>query len=104
MKSRPVLITFSVLAGLQVLTGGSALANFIGGEMAGLFILAVASVQVGMTFFVQNSVVPVQDTAAYVNSQGSTVAGPASGVTNGREVDVVPVPTSPSPENETMFD
>ncbi len=93
MKSRPVLITFSILAALQVIAGGAALQDVIGKTAFGLFVLAVAAVQVGMTFYVQNSVVPAQDTVAYVNQDGIAVAGPAAGLTNGTAVDVVKAPT-----------
>ena len=97
-KSRPVLITFSVLAALQVLTGGSALADFIGKDLAGLIVLIVAAVQVGMTFYVQNQTVPVQDAVAYVNQEGQAVAGPAAGLTNGTAVEVVQAtPNTSSP-------
>lgn len=77
-KSRPVLIVFSVLAGLQVLSGAAALGDLVGDQAFGLFSIIVAAIQVGMTFYVQNQVTPVEDTAAYVNSNGVTVAGPAS--------------------------
>lgn len=85
-KSRPVLITFSILAGLQVLTGAAALAEAIGRDAFGLFAIAVAAVQVGMTFYVQNQVVPNGDVAAYINGDGQPVAGPAAGLTNGTPV------------------
>jgi hypothetical protein len=101
-KSRPVLITFSILAGLQVLAGGAALGDVIGDTAFGLFVLAVAAVQVGMTFYVQNQVVPTQDVGAYVNSAGSLVAGPAAGVTNGKSVDVVKTEPPPS-EGEVIL-
>lgn len=89
-KSRPVLITFSILAGLQVLSGGAALADVIGQQPVGLFILAVAAVQVGMTFYVQNQTVPLQDVGAYVTGgdNPAMVAGPASAVEDGAEVEV----------------
>lgn len=88
-KSRPVVITFSILAGLQVLTGAAALGDVIGDKAFGMAALVVAAIQVGMTFYVQNAVVPVSEVAAYQSSQGEVVAGPASGVTNGKTVDVV---------------
>lgn len=88
-KSRPVLIVFSILAALQVLSGASALADIIGKDTFALFALVVAAVQVGMTFYVQNQVVPVLDVGAYTNNAGHLVAGPAAGVTNGKEVEVV---------------
>lgn len=92
MKSRPVLITFSILAGLQILTGAAALGDVIGPQAFGLLGVGVAAVQVGMTFYVQNQTVPVQDAVAYINKDGQSVAGPAAGVTTGQPVDVQPVP------------
>lgn len=77
-RSRPVLIVFSILAALQVLTGSLALGEVIGPQAFGLFAILVAAVQVGMTFFVQNQVVPTDAVAAYVDPAGRTVAGPAS--------------------------
>lgn len=87
-KSRPVLITFSVLAGLQIITAGTVLADVIGVQLAGLIVLLVAAVQAGMSFYVQGQVVPYSDTAAYVNEEGDTVAGPAAAPVNGTPVDV----------------
>lgn len=91
-KSRPVLIVFSILAGLQVLSGGASLGDVIGKDTAGLFILLIAAVQVGMTFYVQGLTVPVGDVAAYVTGGDNPklVAGPASSTTNGAAVTVAP--------------
>lgn len=102
-KSRPVLITFSILAGLQVLTGAAALGDVIGDQAFGLFAIVVAAVQVGMTFYVQNQVVPVGDVAAYQNAAGDVVAGPAGGVTNGKTVDVVKT-EPPASEGTVLFE
>lgn len=88
-KSRPVVIIFSILAGMQVLTNAGGLSEILGPKVFFLLGILVASVQVGMTFFVQNSVVPQEDVGAYTNAEGKLVAGPASGVTNGKEVEVV---------------
>lgn len=89
--SRPVLIIFSILAGLQVLSAGAALADIIGKDMFGLFALAVAAVQVGMTFYVQNLTMPLQNVAAYESgTSAGVVAGPAATSANGVSVDVVP--------------
>lgn len=89
-KSRPVLVTFSVLAALQVLTGAAALGDVVGDQVFGLFAIAVAAVQVGMTFYVQNQTIPIGDVAAYTNTIGNVVAGPAAGATNGTPVTVEP--------------
>ena len=88
-KSRPVVIVFSILAGLQVLSNAAGLSEILGAKVFFLLGILVASIQVGMTFYVQNGVVPVTDVGAYTNVSGDLVAGPASGVTNGKSVDVV---------------
>lgn len=77
-KSRPVLITFSILAGLQVLSGAAVLGDVIGPTAFGLFAIAVAAVQVGMTFYVQNQVTPMSDVIEYVDQHGQVAHGPAS--------------------------
>lgn len=89
-KSRPVLITFSILAGLQVLTAGAALADVVGNDIAALISLGIASTQAGMSFYVQGTVVPQENVAAYENNEGVVVAGPAAGPTNGTPVVVEP--------------
>ena len=101
-SSRPVLIIFSVLAGLQVLSAGAALGDLIGHVYFGLFGLAVASVQVGMTFYVQNQTVPIGQVAAYVTGgdNPSVIAGPAAAATDGTEVTVHPVEPDPEPEHD----
>ena len=88
-KPRPVLITFSILAGLQILTAGTALTDVLGKDIAGLLVLVIAAVQVGMTFYVQGQVVPLQDAGAYVDIHGTMIAGPATGVEEGRKVSIV---------------
>lgn len=91
-KSRPVLIIFSILAGLQVITAGTALADVgLPDAVAALIALIIAAVQVGMTFYVQNQVVPLGDTGAYIDQNGRMVAGPASppSVLDGSSVEVV---------------
>lgn len=88
-KSRPVVIIFSILAGLQILSNAGGLSDIVGAKIFFLFGLMVAAVQVGMTFYVQNTVVPQEDVGSYVNQEGKLVAGPASGVTNGKEVEVI---------------
>lgn len=77
-KSRPVVITMSVLAALQVLTAGAALTDVLGKDIAALFVLAVAAVQAGVQFYVQAQVVPVQDVGSYIDKTGEMVSGPAA--------------------------
>lgn len=99
MKSRPVVITFSILAGLGVLTASAGLSDLIGVKLALILVLAREAVQVGMNFYVQSMVTPNEDVVAYTNKDGQSVAGPASGTTNGTPVDVVrtdPLPLPPA--------
>ena len=91
-KSRPVLIIFAILAGLQFLTAGAALGDVVGGTIAAFIVLIVAAVQGGMSYYVQGMVIPVGDSVAYINQSGEAVAGPAAGVTNGAPVVVAPDP------------
>jgi hypothetical protein len=91
--SRPVLIVFSTLAGLQVLTAGAALGDIIGAKLFGLFGLAVAAVQVGMTFYVQNLTVELKNVAAYDSgTEQGIIAGPAAAPANGVPVEVTETP------------
>lgn len=82
-KSRPVLITFSVLAGLQVMAGGAALADVIGDTAFGLFVLVIAAVQAGMSVFVQGNVTPHKDVVEYLDKNNQIVRGPAAPTGNG---------------------
>lgn len=85
MKSRPVVITMSILAALQMLFGGLAALNLPDGsysEMAltigAIGTLVVASAQFGVQFYVQNLVTPHVDVASYRNKEGELVTGPAA--------------------------
>jgi hypothetical protein len=90
MKSRPVVITFSILAGLQILTAGATLSDVIGQQLAGLLVLGIAAVQGGLTFYVQSLTAPMQDVAAVRNAEGAIVAGPAASPADGTLVTVAP--------------
>lgn len=97
-KSHPIVIIFSILAALQVLTGAAALGDLIGEQAFGMFAIIVAAVQVGMTFYVENTkTVPLADQVAYVDQDGKTVAGPASNLTTGSVVKVEQSPPSTDP-------
>ena len=76
---RPVLIMNSVLAGLGVLLGGSALADFLPIKIVGLAALVLAAVQVGWSLYVQGQVVPLPLVAAHRDSETKAIiAGPAA--------------------------
>ena len=91
-KARPVLVVAAVLAALQILTAGAAFADFVGKDVTALIILGIAAIQGGMGFYTQSKTVPYEDAAAYVNSDGAVVAGPASPprIVNGTPVAVTP--------------
>lgn len=103
-KSRAVLIFGSVLAALQFLAASAALADIIGKEVFAIFVIAVGAIQVGWATYQQQQVVPLRDAAAFVNTQGQVVAGPASGVTDGKAVDVVPTGEPPLRGGGTVRD
>lgn len=85
-KPQPVLIVMAVLGGLDVLTGGAALSEVIGLKVAGLLLLVLAAIKAGMAIFLRGQVVPVADTAAYLNDNRQLIAGPAAIQDDGTEV------------------
>jgi hypothetical protein len=85
VKSRPVVITMSILAALQFLFGGLVTLNLPDESYnatvltVGAFgTLLVAAAQTGVQFYVQNLVTPQVDVAAYRDSSGQIVSGPAA--------------------------
>lgn len=88
----PLLIWSSVLVALQILTGGAALGDLIGLQLAGFFVLVVAAVQGGTQFYIRGTVTSNESVAARVDSEGAVVAGPAAPQVDGSPVQVVPAP------------
>lgn len=78
-KSKPVLVTFSILAAIQAVLAANALTGVISAGTLGLIGLLVAAAQTGLTFFVHNQVTPWQDVVAKLLPTGVVVNGPASG-------------------------
>ena len=76
-KSRPVIITMSILAGLQILTAGASLADIIGPQLAAFFVLLVAAAQGGVQFYVQSAVTPSADVIAYRDKNNDVAVGDA---------------------------
>lgn len=96
-KSRPVLIIFSILAALQVLTGAAALGDIIGKDIFALFVLSVAAVQSGMSFYVNAQVTENSQVGAVLSGSRGLVAGPAAtDIPDGQKVEVSPVPPATS--------
>jgi hypothetical protein len=76
---RPVIIMNSVLAGLGVLLGGSALTELVPVQAIGVAALVLAAVQVGWGTYVQGQVTPQELVAARRDTgTGALVAGPAA--------------------------
>lgn len=91
MKREPVLIAMSILAGLQVLTAGAALADVIGASLAALLVLVVAAAQTGVQFYVRGAVTANPNVAAKIDeARREVVGGPAADELEGEAVEVVP--------------
>lgn len=92
VKREPVVLVMSVLAALQIITAGTALADVIGKDLAGLMVLVVAAVQAGVQFYVRGQVTPSVNVAAEQPTEpgAPTQAGPASPLPTGTDVDVIP--------------
>jgi hypothetical protein len=86
-RSRPVVVWMSILAALQVMSAGSALADVVPSKAAALFSLGVAAAQAGIQFFVQAQVTPWETVVAKENETGQVVAGPASELPTGTVVE-----------------
>lgn len=67
----------AILVTLQLLTGGAALGDLIGVQLAGFFVLTVGAVQAGWAYFLANATVPSANVAA-VKVDGAVLAGPAA--------------------------
>jgi hypothetical protein len=91
-RPSPVLLWMSLLAALQVLTGGAALGELIGAQIAGLLVLSVAAAQAGTQFYVRGQVTPWQDVISKITPSGTAIAGPAHTVTTGTPVEGPPEP------------
>lgn len=82
-RSRPVVVWMSILAALQVMSAGSALADVVPAKWAALFSLGVAAAQAGIQFYVQSQVTPWETVIAKENEDGQAVAGPANNLPTG---------------------
>jgi len=78
-QSRPVVIMSAVLAGANVLVGGSALTEVVPRWVSGLAALLVASTTVGWGSYVHSQVTPYAQVAAHRDTDThALVAGPAA--------------------------
>lgn len=91
-QTEPVLVTMSVLAGLQyffaTLAGAGILMdlNPVVPIIAAGGMLLTASVQMGVQFYVRGQVTPTADVVESVTGDGTVVAGPASEIPAGTPI------------------
>ena len=88
-KPQPVLIVMSVMAGLTFLVGGLAAISEVPRLVVTAAALVVTATNVGMAYFLRGQVVPLVDTAAYLNEDRDMIAGPSAAVSSGNPVMVV---------------
>jgi hypothetical protein len=91
-KSRPVLVIAALVAIIQALISTAGLTDIIGKDMMSYLTIANVVLTALLGVYTQSKVTPFEDTAAYVNTEGKVVAGPASPpkVLEGSEVSVEP--------------
>ena len=96
-RSKPVLVIFSVLAGLQILAAGSALADVVGANVAALIGLGIGAIQGGLAVYTSGQVTNNANVAAVQAPTGEIVAGPAATKIPDGTVVEVSTPTPPAP-------
>ena len=84
-KPEPVLITMSVLAGLQILFGGVGSVTFFADHelvaaICAVGMVAVGAVQAGVMYYVRGQVVPLENVVERVDENGVVRAGPANNI------------------------
>ncbi len=77
-RTSPALIVVAVLAGLQFIAQGAALADFVPAKVVALVGLILAGVTLTVQLILRGQVTPWEDVAAKVDGQGGLVAGPAA--------------------------
>lgn len=93
-KSRPVLIVAMILAAIQALISTGGATDVISKDVMVYLTLANVVLTAVLGVYTQSQTVPFEDAAAYVNTSGEMVAGPASPpkVVEGTPVEVVSTP------------
>lgn len=102
-KPQPVLIVMSVMSSLTMAVGGLASISEVPRLVVALSALVVGSVNVGMAYYLRGQVVPLADTAAYLNEARTLIAGPAAREVTGAPVEVVPTPATPTGEPQAEY-
>lgn len=95
--SQPVLITLSILAGLNVVNGGLGALGIVSVQVAGCIALGTAAVAAGIGFYLRGAVVPESAVGARLTGDGKMVTGKADPtIQPGTEVVISPADGGPS--------
>jgi hypothetical protein len=87
IKSRPIIITQSILTALGILFGASLLADVFDPNVVGLGALAVLATKGGLDFYIAATTTTSSEVVATQTQPGApVVAGPASVVTTGHTI------------------
>jgi uncharacterized membrane protein len=78
---RPVLLVLAILAAVKVFVGAASVAELVGPPWIGVIIAGLAAVDIGVGFYLQNRVVPLQSTLAYVHADEIRAGGAATQLT-----------------------
>jgi hypothetical protein len=91
MKKEPVVLVFSILAGLQVINGGLALIDTLDKDVVAIISLAIGAITAAASFYVRGVVTPWETVVSKVQD-GHVIAGPAA---NGNTPPTDPPPVPP---------
>lgn len=81
--SRPLIIVHSVLAGLQVVTGGAMVSELFGERVGGYIMLGIGAVQAGVAYYTNATTTPNQQVVYRRDDDGNARAGDASALPTG---------------------
>jgi hypothetical protein len=94
--SRPLLLAFSVVAGLDVILGGAALAELVDPKWIGLAVLVKGGIAAGLGVWVRGQVTPWSTVSVQRTEQGLRAGPAAPGLIEvGDRVNVTPVESKP---------
>jgi hypothetical protein len=97
LRRQPVVIVFSVLAGLQVVVAGLLLIDTLNKDLVAIISLVVAAFQTMATLYVRGMVTPWDTVVSKLASDGTVVPGPAADGVAGAPPNVPKDPPEASP-------
>jgi NADH:ubiquinone oxidoreductase subunit 6 (subunit J) len=75
---RPVIAAMAVMTGIKTLLASAAVTELVDGRIVGVILALILAVEVGVAFYVQGRVVPLQQTVIYEDEHGEARAGDAA--------------------------